>query len=170
MIATKDSTFEERTKAPRVEEIACEKFYKSQKCIIEKWGWDLLHKNNRGKFMHHMPDLISDTPDFWATTHDYKLQIMVEAKQIKAHGICFAMKVTHWEAYKKWFKLMGELADFYFFFYNKSYGSINAPFHAVKNIIDNDSEIDTIDTGEYNEKKIHRFSVRGLEEYNVKRF
>lgn len=169
MIATKDSTFEERAKAPRVEEIACQEFYESEKCIIERWGWDLLHKDNRGKFFHYMPDFISDTPDFWATTHDYKLHIMVEAKQIKANGICWAMKVTHWDAYKKWFKLMEDKADFYFFFYNQSYGAINAPFEAVQEVIDNDSEKDYLDKGKWNEKEIHRFSVRGLEEHNVKR-
>ena len=167
----KDSPYKERAAAPRVDEIACKEWYESENCIIERYGWDLLHRKDLpGKFFYNMPNFIADTPDFTACTSDYKLYMLVEAKCITYNGMCNAMKVTHWEAYEKWFKLTKEMVDFYFFFYNKTYGSLNAPFEAVKKIIDNDSEIDYLDKGKFNEKEIHRFSVRGLEEHNVKRW
>ena len=170
MAITKDSTYEERTKNAGKDEIACKEWYESENCGIEKYGFDLLYRKNLGKFFYSIPHFFSATPDFIAHTSDYKLYMLVEAKSITYNGICNGMKVTHWEAYEKWFKLSEEIADFYFFFYNKAYGSFNAPFEAVKEIIDNDSEIDYLDKGKSYEKEIHRFSVRGLEEHNVKKW
>tara|TARA_R110000824_G_scaffold73222_4_gene186546 strand:+ start:2465 stop:2980 length:516 start_codon:yes stop_codon:yes gene_type:complete len=168
----KDSSFEERNPIgeEKADEVACKEWYRSKKCIIEKYGFDLLDRRELGKFFHNIPQFFASTPDFIASTSDYKLTMLVESKAIDYNGICNGMKVTHWEAYEKWFKLTEQEADFNFFFYNKNVGRYNAPFEAVKEIIDNDSEIDYLDKGKWNEKKIHRFSVRGLEEYNVKRW
>ena len=171
MAITKDSTYEERTKNAGKDEIACKEWYESENCGIEKYGFDLLYRKNLGKFFYSIPHFFSATPDFIAHTSDYKLYMLVEAKSIDYNGICNGMKVTHWDAYKNWFKLCEAWGlDFYFFFYNNTLGSINAPFEAVKKVIDNDSEIDYLDKGKSYEKEIHRFSVRGLEEYNVKRW
>ena len=171
MAITKDSTYEERTKNAGKDEIACKEWYESENCGIEKYGFDLLYRKNLGKFFYSIPHFFSATPDFIAHTSDYKLYMLVEAKSITYNGICNGMKVTHWEAYEKWFKLCEDLGlDFYFFFYHKTNGSFNAPFKAVKEVIDNDSEIDYLDERESYAKKTHRFSIRGLEKYNVKKW
>ncbi len=171
-MANRFSTYEERNPIgeAKADEVACIEWYKSQKCTIEKYGFDLSDRRDLSTFFHNIPHFFASTPDFLATTSDYKLTMLVESKSIDYNGICHGMKVTHWEAYEKWFKLTEQESDFNFFFYNKNAGSFNAPFEAVKEIIDNDSEIDYLDKGKWNEKQTHRFSVRGLEKYNVRKW
>jgi len=169
MTITKDSTYAERAAAPRVDEIACKEYYESTGCTIEKHGWDLLHRKDLGGFFYNMPNFFADSPDFMACT-SYKHYMLVEAKTMARNGICRSIKVKHWEAYKEWFKLCeGKGMSFYFFFFNE-FISINAPFVDVQKIIEEESEIEIFDKGTSYEKETYRFSVRGLEEHNVKRW
>ena len=112
-MANKDSTYGERNPIgeEKADEVACKEWYKSEKCTIEKFGFDLLDRRDLGKFFYNMPQFFASSPDFIASTYNYKLYILVEAKCIDYNGICNAMKVTHWEAYEKWFKLTKEMVD-----------------------------------------------------------
>ena len=170
MTVNRNSTYEERVSSPRIDEIACDSWYRSKHCKIEKFGWDLLHRRDLGKFFFNMPHLFSDVPDFMACDNNQKY-MLVESKTIAKNGICWSIKVKHWEAYKEWFKLCEDKGmDFYFFFFNEVYGSINAPFVDVQKIIEEESEIELFDEGTSYEKETYRFSIRGLERYNVKRW
>ena len=168
MEVNRNSTYKERASAPRLDEIACEKYFKDKNCKIEKLGWDLLHKDGLGLFFMNMPDLFSDIPDFMVCNKNYTKYTLVEAKLYTNAQECWSIKVKHWEAYKEWAKLCEDKGMFfYFFFYNKKLGSINVSFDRVKNEIENYSVIELLDKGKYNEKETYRFSVGRLVKYNV---
>ena len=166
MSISRNSTYEERVSATRIDEIACDSWYKSQHCKIEKFGWDLLHRKDLGGFFYNMPNFFADSPDFMACT-SYRHYMLVEAKTVAKNGICRSIKVKHWESYKEWFKLCEDKGmDFYFFFFNE-FISINVPFVEVQKIIEEESEIELFDEGTSYEKETYRFSIRGLEEHHV---
>jgi len=164
----RNNTYEERIAAPRLDEIACEKYFKGKGCKIEKFGWDLLHKGGLGLFFNNMPHMFSSIPDFMVANKYCTKYTLVEAKSYTTAQECWSIKVKHWEAYKEWSKLCEDKGMFfYFFFFNQTHGVVNVPFARVKHEIENYSVIELLDKGKHNEKETYRFSIGRLVKYNV---